>query len=91
MQETQFDSWVGKISWRRDSLPSSVFLGFPGGSDGKEFAYYVGDMGLVPGLGKFPGGGHGNRLEYSCLENPQGQKSLVGYNPRGGKELDTTQ
>ena len=35
-QETQFDSWVGKIHWRRDRLPSPVFLGFPGGSAGKE-------------------------------------------------------
>ena len=81
MQETQFDSWVGKISWRRDSLPTPVFLGFPGGSEGKEFAYSAGDLGLIPGLGKFPGGGHGNRLEYSCLENPYGQRSLEVYSP----------
>ena len=70
MQETQFDSWVGKISWQRDNLPTPVFLGFPGSSDGKEFAYYVGDLGLIPGLGKFPGGGYGNPFQFSCLENP---------------------
>ena len=38
MQDMPFDSWVGKLSWRRDSLPTQVFLGFPGGSDGKESA-----------------------------------------------------
>ena len=37
-----------------------------------------------------PGGGHGNPLQYSCLENPHGQRSLVGYSPWGYKELDTT-
>ena len=37
------------------------------------------DMGLIPGLGRFPGGGHGNPLQYSYLENPHGQGSLVGY------------
>ena len=36
----------------------------------------AGDMGLIPGLGRSPGGGHGNPLQYSCLENPQGQRSL---------------
>ena len=35
-------------------------------------------LGLIPGLGRFPGGGHGNSLQYSCLENPHGQKSLTG-------------
>ena len=44
-------------------------LGFPGGSDGKESACYVGDLGLIPGLGRSPRGGHGNPLQYSCLEN----------------------
>ena len=37
------------------------------------------DLGLIPGWGRFPGGGHGNPLQYSCLENPHGQRSLVGY------------
>ena len=48
------------------------------------------DLGLIPGSGRFPGGGNGNPLQYSCLENPQGQRSLAGYSPRGHKELDTT-
>ena len=46
-----FDPWVGKIPWRRDRLPTPVFLGFPGGSAGKESACNVGDLGLIPGLG----------------------------------------
>ena len=43
-----------------------------------------------PGLGKFPGRGHGNPVQYSCLENPHGWRSLAGYSPCGCKELDTT-
>ena len=43
--------------------------GFPGVSDGKEFACNVEDLGLIPGSGRSPGGGHGNPLQYSCLEN----------------------
>ena len=42
---------------------------FPGGSDGKESACNVGDLGLIPGLGKSPGEENGNPLQYSCLEN----------------------
>ena len=45
-------------------------MGFPGGSDGKESACNVGDLGTIPGSGRSPGGGHGNQLQYSCLENP---------------------
>ena len=45
-------------------------MGFPGGSDGKESACIVRDLGLIPGLGRFPGEGNGNPLQYSCLENP---------------------
>ena len=44
-------------------------MGFPGGSVSKESACNVGDLGLIPGLGRFPGGGHGNPLQYCCLEN----------------------
>ena len=49
------------------------------------------DAGLIPGLGRSPGGGHGDPLQYSCLENPHGQRSLVGYSLEGHKELDTTE
>ena len=87
----RFNSWVGKISWRRDRQPTPVFLGFPGSSDSKESACNAGDLGSVPGLGRFPGGGHGNPLQCSCLENPHGQRSLAGYSPWGHKESDTTE
>ena len=70
MQETLFDSWVRKIFWRRDRLPTPVFLGFPGGSDGKESAHSAEDLGLIPESGRSPGEGNGNLLQYSCLENP---------------------
>ena len=65
--------------------------GFSGGSDGKESACNAGDLGLIPGLGRSPGGGHGNTLQYSCLDNPHGQRSLAGYNPWGPKESDMTE
>ena len=65
--------------------------GFPGGSDGKESACNVGNLGAVPGLGRSPGGGHGNPFQYSFLENPHGQRSLAGYSPWGHKELDKTE
>ena len=58
-------------------------LCFAGGSEGKEFTYYAEDLSSVPGLETSPGGGHGNPLQYSCLENPHGQSNLVGYSPRG--------
>ena len=47
-----------------------VLLGFLYGSGSKESAYSVGDLGLIPGSGRSPGGGHGNPLQYSCLQNP---------------------
>ena len=63
----------------------------PGGSDGKQFACNVGDLGLIPGLGRSPGGGYGNLLQYSCLENPHGQRSLAGYSPWSYKESNMTE
>ena len=51
-------------------LPTAVFLGFPGGSVGKESACNEGDLGLIPGSGRSPGLGNGNPLQYSCLGNP---------------------
>ena len=55
-------------------------VGFPGGSESKESACQAGDLGLIPGLGRSPGEGNGNPHQYSCLENPHGQRNLVGYN-----------
>ena len=56
----------------------------------------AGDMrhetqGLIPGLGRYPGEGHGNPLQNSCPEKPTGQRSLAGYSPQGCKESDTTE
>ena len=72
-----FDSWVEKIHWRKHRLPTPIFLGFPGSSDGKESTCNAGDLGLVPGLGKDPL--KEGMVTHSCLENPSGQ------NPRGAR------
>ena len=48
-------------------------------------------MGLIPGLGRYPEGGHGNFLQYSCLENPHGQRRMVCYSPWGRKESDAAE
>ena len=69
MQRPQFDSWVGKISWRRDRLPTLAFLGFPHGSARKESACNVEDLGSIPGLERSPWEGNGYPLQYSNLEN----------------------
>ena len=89
MQEIPINCWIWKLPWRRNRLPIPVFLGFPGGSDSKESAWNVGDVGLIPGLRRSSRGGHGSPCQYSCLENPHGQWSQVGYNPWGCKVLDT--
>ena len=52
-----------------------------GGSDGKGSACNAGDLGSITGLGRFPGGGYENPLQYSCLENRHGQRRLVGCSP----------
>ena len=66
-------------------------LDFPGGSDGKASAYNAGDQGSIPGLGRSPGEGNGNPLQYSCLEKFHRWRSLVVYSPWGHKESDTTE
>ena len=58
---------------------------------GKKSAYHAGDMGLILGYGRFLGEENGNPLQYSCLENPHGQRSLAGYSPWGRKESDLTE
>ena len=58
-----------KIPYRRDRLPTSVFLGFPCGSAGKESSCNMADLGLIPGLGRSPEKGKGYPLQYSGLEN----------------------
>ena len=65
--------------WTQDFLTD--VLGFPGGSDGKESTCNAGDLDSIPGWGRPPGGGHGNPLQHSCLENSHRQSCLVGYSP----------
>ena len=67
-----------------------LFTSFPGGSVLKNPPANAGDVGLIPGLGRSPGGGNGNPLQY-CLENPHGQRSLASYSPWGHTESDRTE
>ena len=69
-----------KNNFNETKINSTIYSSkyFPCGSAGKETTCNVGDLGSIPGLGRSPGGGHGNPHQYSCLENPQGQRSLVG-------------
>ena len=76
-------SLVGKIHWRRDRLHTPIFLGFPGGSAGKELACNAGELCLIPGLGGFLGEQNGYPLRYSGLEN-----SMDCISPWGCKEWD---
>ena len=54
---------------------------------GKESACHVGDLGSIPGLGRSPGRGHGNLLQYSCLENPHGQRRPSGLQSMGSQRV----
>ena len=60
--------------------------GFPGGSDGRESACNAGDSGLIPGLARSPGGGHGNPLQHSCLENPM-DRGACGLQSMGSQRV----
>ena len=73
--------WPERPGQRRYRLPTPVFLGFPCGSAGKESTCNEGDLGLIPGLRISPERRHGKPLQYSCLEDPRGQRSLVDYSP----------
>ena len=64
-----FDSCVGKICWKKDRLPTPVFLGFPGGLAGKESACNAGDLGSIPGLRRSPGEWNSYPPQYSGLED----------------------
>ena len=82
------------VSVKSIFLKLGQFMGFPGASDSKESTRNAGEMGdlaSVPGWGRCPGEGTGYPLQYSCLESPHGQRSLVGYSPWGRTESDTTE
>ena len=70
---------------------STAKLGFPGGSDSKESAGNAGDLGSIPGLGRSPGGGNVNTLQFLLPRESHGQRILTGYSPWGRQELDTTE
>ena len=53
-----------------------IYMGFPDGSEVKSYSCNAGDLGLIPGLGRSPGEGKGNPLQYSCLENPKYGEAL---------------
>ena len=88
MQETLGQFLGQEDPLEKDRLPTPVFLGFPGGSDGKESAGNMGDLGSIPGLGKSPGEGTGYPLQCFGLENsmewivhtwPPGQDKIQCY------------
>ena len=70
MQETLVHFLGHEDLWRRDRLPTPVFLGFPGGSDGKESTCNAEDLGSIPWLGRSLGGGNGNPFQYFYWKNP---------------------
>ena len=90
VQETLVQFLGQEDPWRRDRLPTPVFLGFPGGSDSKESACNAGDLGSIPRLGRAPGGGHGNPLQCSYLENPMDRGAWRAID-HGVSESDTTE
>ena len=79
IQETlvRFLGWEDPLE-QRDRLPTPVFLGFPGGSDGKASACNERDLSSISGLGQSPGGGNGYKVQYSGLENSMDYKSQTG-------------
>ena len=77
---TQLSDWT-ELNWK-------ISQDLPGGSNGKASVYNAGDLGSIPGSGRFPGEGNGNPLQYSCLENPMNRGAWC---PWGRKESDTTE
>ena len=75
-----FSAFCSSFFFSAVFLNSNFYWGIVG-SSGKESACNAGDLGSVPGLGRSPGGGHGNPIQYSGLEYPHGQRSLVGSSP----------
>ena len=87
-----FVTFQFKCHFLQEASPGhTAYNSLLGGSASKESVCNAGDLDSILRLGRFPGGGHGNPLWYSCLENLHGQRSLAGYSPWGCKELDTTE
>ena len=93
--DEQFLAWSSRYSnaYRNSSVGEINLLRHlrPADSYGKEPAFNAEDLGSTPGLRRSPGGGYDNPLQYSCLENPHGQRYLVGYSPWGRKESYMTE
>ena len=85
------NSCVRKIPWRRDRLPSPVFIASQVAQMVKNLLAMRETWVLSLGWEDPLEGGHGNPFQYSYLENPHGQRSLAGYNPWGHKESDMTE
>ena len=86
-----FDSCVGKIPGKVIGYLLQYSWACLLAQMVKESDCHAGDLDSIPEVGRFPRGGHGNPLQYSCLENPRGQRSLEGYSPWGHKESETTE
>ena len=82
---------IQSITVDKNSLsPNPKYIGFPGGSSGKESACNAEESGSIPGSGQSLGGGHGNHSSILSGES-YGQRSLAGYSLRGLKESDMTE
>ena len=94
MQETPVKFLGQEDPLEKGKATIPIFMGFLGVSYGKEPACNatckLENLGSIPGLGRAPGGGHGNPLQHSYLENLHGQRSLAGYSSWGHKESDMT-
>ena len=86
----QFRATVSPMM-RKKRANTQTSRDFPGSSVGAESTCNAGDLGSITGLGRPPGGGHGNPLQYLCPENPHGQRRPAGYSPWGHKKLDMTE
>ena len=89
LQQKVWEHSISKKEGKKESRCIS-YMGFPGGTDGKESVCNMGDQGSIPELGRSPGREYGNSLQYSCLENPLGQKRVLGYSPQRHKKTDIT-
>ena len=90
IEATEASELVCSILTHSFSGYSLYILGFPNGSVGKKSTCNTGDEGLIPGLGRSPGGGNGNSLQYSCLGNPKDRGAWQATGHGVTKELDVT-